>query len=97
MYLLNTNHCSRIIQGHPSVIRKLVELRDTPVSTCVTVCGELIFMAEKSGNRKENLNLVRRFLRDILIHFWFFCRRRTQTYTDRNPKAEYGVYAKNMP
>lgn len=68
MYLLDTNHCSRIIQGHPSVIRKLEELGDTPVSTCVTVYGELIFMAEKSGNRKENLNLVRCFLRDIRVY-----------------------------
>jgi len=27
----------------------------------------------------------------------FFCRRRTQTDTDRYLKAEYGVHAENMP
>ncbi|QTA82019.1 PIN domain-containing protein [Desulfonema limicola] len=67
MYLLDTNHCSRIIQGYPSVIGKLGELGNTPVFTCVIVCGELIFMAEKSLHKAENLDLVRRFIRDIRV------------------------------
>src|SRR5204863_7859704 len=38
---------------------------DTPVSTCVIVRGELVFMAEKSQRRTSNLTLVHRFLQDI--------------------------------
>jgi len=68
MYLLDTNHCSRIIQGCPSVITRIEKLGDTPVSTCVTVCGELAFMAEKSQKKSENLDLIRRFLRDIRVY-----------------------------
>jgi len=46
---------------------KIEELGDTPVSTNVIVCGELIFMAEKSRNKAENLNLIRHFMRDIRV------------------------------
>jgi len=37
MYLLDTNHCSRILQGHPSVIMKLEELGNQPISTCAVI------------------------------------------------------------
>jgi len=68
MYLLDTNHCSRILQGHPSVIMKLEELGNQPISTCAVVYGELIFMAQKSWKKVENLRLIREFLKDIRVY-----------------------------
>lgn len=68
MYLLDTNHCSRLLQGHPVMIGKLKELGETPIATCVIVRGELIFMAHKSGRKDENLHQVYQFLSDIAIY-----------------------------
>lgn len=68
MYLLDTNHCSQIINNHPDVINKLTELDDSPVATCVIVRGELVFGAYKSERRDENLSNVESFLKDIDIY-----------------------------
>lgn len=68
MYLLDTNHCSRLLQGHPSIINKLKKLEETPIATCVIVRGELIFMAQKSERKAENLHQIHQFLDDILVY-----------------------------
>ena len=68
MYLLDTNHCSRLLQGHPAIVSKLQDLGDTPIETCVIVRGELIFMAQKSEQKAENLYQVHQFLSDILVY-----------------------------
>ena len=68
MYLLDTTHCSRILQGDPSIIRKLSELDDAPVATCAIVQGELVFMARKSERSDENLSRVKSFLEDIEVY-----------------------------
>lgn len=67
-YLLDTNHCSRLLQGYPGIQQKLVELAQTPVATCVIVRGELIFMAERSERREENLHQVQSFLASLKIY-----------------------------
>ena len=67
MYLLDTNHCSRLIQGHPTIIQRLGELGDQPVATCVIVRGELRFMAHHSQQQAANLQLIDDFLADIYI------------------------------
>ncbi len=67
MYLLDTNHCSRLIQGHPVIIRRLAELGDQPVATCVIVRGELRFMADHSEQQASNLQLIEDFFADIYI------------------------------
>lgn len=67
MYLLDTNHCSQIINGHPNIVKKIKELDDAPVATCVIVRGELIFGAYKSERRDENLRNIESFLNDIDI------------------------------
>lgn len=67
MYLLDTNHCSQIINEHPNIVKKLIELDDAPVATCVIVRGELIFGAYKSERRAENLRNIESFLNDIDI------------------------------
>jgi len=68
MYLLDTTHCSRLLQGHPEVTRKLQQLGDVFVATCAIVCGELIFMAHKSQCRDENLRRVQEFFGDIQVY-----------------------------
>lgn len=68
MYLLDTNHCSRILQGHAFVADKLRELGTAPISTCVIVQGELMFMAQKSQMKAENLSRVRKFLKAVRVY-----------------------------
>lgn len=67
MYLLDTNHCSCLIQGHPVILRRLAELGDQPVATCVIVRGELLFMAHNSEQQAANLQLIETFLSEIYI------------------------------
>ncbi|ABX07809.1 PilT protein domain protein (plasmid) [Herpetosiphon aurantiacus DSM 785] len=67
MFLLDTNHCSLILQGHPIVLDHLAAIGQTPVMTCVIVQGELILMAERSARRAENRRTVDAFLREITI------------------------------
>ncbi|MBW4543398.1 MAG: type II toxin-antitoxin system VapC family toxin [Symplocastrum torsivum CPER-KK1] len=68
MYLLDTNHCSRIIQGDTVLVRRLQELGKVPVATNVIVCGELTFMAQNSQQRAANIIRVQVFLRGIDIY-----------------------------
>jgi tRNA(fMet)-specific endonuclease VapC len=63
MYLLDTNHCSRIIQGEPTVLQAILNRRNAGVALSVIVQGELLFMAENSERRLENLEQVQTFLK----------------------------------
>ena len=68
MYLLDTNHSSRLLDGHPDLIRRLEYLEDAYICTCVTVPGELQFMAERSERREANFVRLQTFFRDIEVH-----------------------------
>ncbi len=68
MYLLDTNHCSRIIQGEPTVIARLEQAGDVFVATCVIVGGELRFMVQKSAQKDKNLQTINEFLKNIKIY-----------------------------
>lgn len=68
MYLLDTNHCSRIIFGETNVIRRLQEYRGLGVATSVIVQGELLFMVQKSSQQQANLRFVRTFLQTIDLY-----------------------------
>lgn len=50
------------------MINKLRQLGDTPLATRVIVRGELIFMAQKSEQKVQNLHQVHQFLNDILVY-----------------------------
>ncbi|BAY93497.1 MULTISPECIES: PIN domain-containing protein [unclassified Tolypothrix] len=68
MYILDTNHCSAAIIGDVNLLRRLAELENSLITTCVIVQGELIDMAERSQRRESNLDLIHRFLEGIYIH-----------------------------
>jgi tRNA(fMet)-specific endonuclease VapC len=67
VYLLDTNHCSGLIDKNPAIIGKLKLLGNTPVATCAIVRGELRYMVEKSVRRLENEEKVKNFLNDIEV------------------------------
>jgi len=68
VYLLDTNHSSKLLDGRPDLIRRLASLEDAYISTCVIVQGELRFMVERSERRESNLGRLQTFLRDIEVH-----------------------------
>ncbi len=68
MYLLDTNHCSQLLANNPIVTRKLSDLGDVIVGTCVIVKGELVFGALISEQRETNLQRIKEFLSDINVY-----------------------------
>ncbi len=68
MYLLDTNHCSRIISGDRTLIQQLQSRLTEGVATSVIVQGELRFMVQKSQRRAENLQTVDAFLQAISLY-----------------------------
>ncbi|MEQ9235981.1 type II toxin-antitoxin system VapC family toxin [Coleofasciculus sp. E2-BRE-01] len=69
VYLLDTNACSRFIQGDSTVINRIVEVGEAQVATCVIVQAELLYMAYNSGQKARNLAQVKVFLEDINVYF----------------------------
>jgi tRNA(fMet)-specific endonuclease VapC len=68
MYLLDTNHCSRIIFGEINLIGRLQEHIGLGVATSVIVQGELLYMVQKSSQQEANLRFVRIFLQIIDLY-----------------------------
>jgi len=68
MYLLDTNHCSRIIFGESNLIQQLQDRSEAGVATSVIVCGELLYMAAKSDQTVANLQQIKRFLDTIDLY-----------------------------
>lgn len=68
IYLLDTNHCSRIISKDIQIIYRLTNLnQDDILVTSVIVCGELMYGAENSTRKGENLLVVRSFITTMNI------------------------------
>jgi tRNA(fMet)-specific endonuclease VapC len=67
MYLLDTNHCSRILNNDPVMAQKLRETDYEHIKTCFVVESELYFMAYRSEKTTENLFQVSEFLNAIEV------------------------------
>lgn len=68
MYLLDTNHCSRIIFGDVHLCQRISQVGESLISTNIIVAGELMFMAYKSDFQSANLDKVISFLDDINLY-----------------------------
>jgi tRNA(fMet)-specific endonuclease VapC len=68
MYLLDTNHCSRIIFGDAALLQVLQQHLGDGVATSVIVRGELLYMVYKSERVVENLRVVNAFLQTISFY-----------------------------
>ncbi|WP_242056427.1 MULTISPECIES: type II toxin-antitoxin system VapC family toxin [unclassified Nostoc] len=52
MYLLDTNYCSFLMEGLPSVTNHLRSLGQRQLATSIIVAGELRFMAPNSQQKQ---------------------------------------------
>jgi tRNA(fMet)-specific endonuclease VapC len=68
MYLLDTNHCSYILEGNLGVTEHFRQLDRSIISTCIIVQSELLYMAHNSQQKISNLIRVEAFLKDIRIY-----------------------------
>ncbi|MDJ0600170.1 MAG: PIN domain-containing protein [Crocosphaera sp.] len=68
MYLLDTNHYSRIIFRDENLCKKVSQIGESFIFTNVIVGSELIFIAQKSNYPDENLAKVTAFLNDINLY-----------------------------
>jgi len=69
MYLLDTNHCSLILLENQTVIQTIEQIGETNIATSVITAGELIYMAENSKNKEQNLSLINQFIEDIRVYY----------------------------
>ncbi len=68
MYLLDTNHCSFLIEGEPKVVTYFRELGEVVITTSTITAGELRFMAQNSQQKNSNLIKIRAFLQRINVY-----------------------------
>ena len=68
MYLLDTNHFSRLILGN-QVIRQAIARVDAPsVAISIITQGEVLYMAYNSERQQQNLALVQSYLANVGIY-----------------------------
>jgi len=67
-YLLDTTHCIDLLNAKPYMARKVDELGDSVLSTCIIVQGELIYGALISERVAENLDDIAEFLQNLVIY-----------------------------
>lgn len=69
MYLLDTNHCSLILLENSMIFDCVERVGESNISTTIVTVGELMFMAENSKYREQNLTRVEEFLADIRVYY----------------------------
>lgn len=67
MYLLDTNHCSLLLDGHAGIAERLRRLDGARVATCVIVQGELLYMVHASDRGTTNRAALDAFLQTVQI------------------------------
>ena len=69
MYLLDTNHCSYIINNNHNVIAALRSRSASEIGISIITYGELLYMTEKSERKAQNLVAVQTFLASVDLYF----------------------------
>jgi tRNA(fMet)-specific endonuclease VapC len=69
MYLLDTNHCSYIINNTPNVIAAVQSRSASDIGISIITYGELLYMTEKSERQAQNLATVQAFLIGFDLYF----------------------------
>jgi tRNA(fMet)-specific endonuclease VapC len=67
MYILDTNHCIRILIKKLDIKQKLGSIGNADIGTCVVVAGELFYGAYKSHKVKDNLREIYELLNDMQV------------------------------
>ena len=67
-YLLDTNHCSYIINGDPQIIDALNTRADGVIGISIITYAELLYMTEKSEQAVQNRIVVESFLADVDLY-----------------------------
>jgi tRNA(fMet)-specific endonuclease VapC len=68
-YLLDTNHCSYIINGNPQVTNILKSYAGLTIGVSIITYSELLYMTEKSELKYQNLSAVQKFLSQVDLYF----------------------------
>jgi len=68
MFLLDTNHCSRILERDPDIIAQIRAHKESLMATSVITEGELVFMVQGSERKAENFQRVSAFLAGIRVY-----------------------------
>ena len=68
-YLIDTNHCSYIINSDPKITDKLQSLSSETVGVSIITHAELLYMAERSARKEQNLEAIQSFLSEVEIYF----------------------------
>ncbi|NEQ38117.1 MAG: type II toxin-antitoxin system VapC family toxin [Okeania sp. SIO3I5] len=68
-YLLDTNHCSYIINGNSQVIDALNTHANDSISISIITYAELFYMSENSEKVLENRRAVEAFLTSVNLYF----------------------------
>lgn len=71
MYLIDTNHCSYIINRDEQVIQKIASLNGlTKLAINTTIYGELIMMVKNSERKQENLKEIEKFIENLIAEIY---------------------------
>lgn len=68
-YLLDTNHCSYIINGDRQVINELNTHRSHSIGISIITYAELLYMTDKSQKPLENKRAVEAFITYLDLYF----------------------------
>src|SRR5689334_9401733 len=69
MYLLDTNHCSGILQADRQVTARAREVGNDQLSIAFVVAGELRYMAENSDRPTENRLRIDTLIGDFGLYY----------------------------
>jgi len=61
-FLLDTNHCSAIVEGVPTVTARIAENSRASLAISAIIAGELSNMAARSERQRQNFERVRLFI-----------------------------------